>query len=222
MQDNYTDIIIVLDRSGSMAAVARDTIGGFNNFLEDQKRAPGTATLTLNQFDNDFETVYSAADIASVSPLTKDTFQPRGCTALLDAIGRSIQNAGQRLEALPENQRPSKVMFVIITDGEENASHIYNLSKINDMISHQRDRYNWEFVYLGANHDAIASASRMGVATGHTMTYAHNDAGTISSFRSLSKNMSDVRSGTKGDMSWTAEDKVAQARAASSTPSASA
>ena len=188
-RENTTDITIILDRSGSMQTVAEDTIGGFNRFLEDQKSAPGEAVLTLIQFDDKYEAVYRAKPIAKARPLDHTTFVPRGSTALLDAIGRTIDEAGFRLSATPEKERPEKVIMVILTDGYENASRHFTMQKINEMISHQRDVYNWEFVFLGANQDAIATASQFGIAGDAALTYASTSTGTAAAFASMSDKM---------------------------------
>jgi hypothetical protein len=190
---DYTDITIILDRSGSMESVAADTIGGFNRFLDDQKTGHGSATITLVQFDDRYETVYSVAPIATAPPLTGDTFVPRGSTALLDAIGRTIDTTGARLAAMREEDRPEQVMMVILTDGEENASRHFDNDAIARRISHQRDVYSWEFVFLGANQDAIATASQMGVAAGSALSYAPSPVGTNAAFDSVSRRVRDKR-----------------------------
>lgn len=212
MKQNYTDITIVLDRSGSMASVASDTIGGFNRFLADQKAVPGTATITLHQFDDQFETPIKAVNIQSAEPLTDKTFVPRGSTALLDAIGRAVVDTGERMKSLG-NDCAEKVVFVIITDGEENASHEYTREKVLEMIKHQTDTYKWEFVFLGANQDAIKAGMTMGVNAANSMTYAANAVGTQSAFASSSANMRAFRTGAAKSMAYSAEDREAQAKA---------
>lgn len=183
---NYTHIAIVLDRSGSMNSVKSDTIGGFNHFLNDQKQAPGEATLTLAQFDHVYEVVHDHVEIHCVPPLDDRTYQPRAGTALLDAIGRTIDSLGARLAAMPEQDRPGKVICVILTDGMENASRQYSSEKVFEMIGHQQEKYGWEFVFLGANQDAIATAARMGIHAGSSLTYAASSEGTTSAWMSLS------------------------------------
>src|SRR5262245_56259735 len=203
MKADYTHISIVLDRSGSMSSIASDTIGGFNRFLEDQQAVPGQATLTLVQFDYEYEVLYSGVPIAVVQPLTRDTFIPRGTTALLDAIGRTILESGEYLSALSEEQRPAKVIFVILTDGIENASKLYTSSRIHEMIDHQRKFYAWEFVFLGANQDAIASARRIGIPQGLAMSFAADGAGARDAFESLHANTRKVRVGGQSvTMNW--------------------
>lgn len=213
MKTNHTDITIVLDRSGSMAAVADDTIGGFNRFLSDQRNTTGSATITLHQFDDKFETPIAAQNIKTAPELTSKTFVPRGMTALLDAIGRAITDTGTRLSALPENERAEKVVVVIITDGQENASREYNSAKVFEMISHQKDKYNWEFVFLGANQDAINTAVNLGMNARSSMTYASNSIGTKSAFAATSANLSAFRCSISGSMAYSDKDREEQKKA---------
>lgn len=201
-----------------MASVASDTIGGFNRFLDDQKKAAGTATLTLNQFDDIYERVFEPGDIQAVKPLSNETFVPRGSTALLDAIGRSVTDTGKRLEAMSEGDRPEKVIVVIITDGQENASREFTSAKVNELISHQRDVYGWEFVFLGANQDAITTASTFGIKGANAMTYAANSVGTQSAFASTSRNMASFRAGTAKTMAYSAQDRAEQNKAGVKKP----
>lgn len=210
MKTNHTDLTVVLDRSGSMHSVASDTIGGFNQFLRDQKKASGTATLTLNQFDDVFERVVDAKDIQLVPALTRDTYIPRGSTALLDAIGRSIHDTGKRLNDTPKADRPGKVVVVIMTDGYENASREFTRAQVNDMIAHQRDTYNWEFVFLGADQDAIAEATSLGISGHNAMSYMKNSAGTTSAFLSVSKNLTAFRCSASDTMAYTDLDRKNQ------------
>lgn len=213
MKQNHTDITIVLDRSGSMAHVADDTIGGFNRFLNDQKSAPGTANITLHQFDDVFETPIKTSDVKSAPELTSKTFVPRGSTALLDAIGRGIKDTGSRLENASDSERAEKVVFVIITDGHENASHEYNQANVFDMIEHQKTKYSWEFVFIGANQNAIKTASGIGISGANAMSYAANAVGTKAVFRSASSNLKGFRGGQSVNMAFTKEDKEEQIKA---------
>jgi hypothetical protein len=189
MQQRYTHISFVLDRSGSMESVKDDTIGGFNHFLSEQKTVAGKATITLVQFDDRYEYILKMTDIAVAKPLDDKTFVPRGWTALFDAIGRCIDETGAALSKLPESDRPERVIFVILTDGMENASRQYNRESIEDRISHQRDVYKWQFVFLGANQDAISSATSIGIAAKASMTYAQTTVGTRDAYRALSARM---------------------------------
>lgn len=193
MRQDLTDITVVLDRSGSMETVRADTIGGFNTFLKEQQAQPGGANLTLVQFDDQYDTVYAAKPIKAAPELTAQTFVPRGMTALLDAIGRAINDTGKRLGDMSEADRPGKVIFVILTDGEENHSREFGLDKITEMIEHQRDKYNWLFVFLGANQDAIKAAAGMGIGSGQAMSFMANSQGVKCAFSATSRHMSNYR-----------------------------
>lgn len=213
MNQDYTDISIILDRSGSMQTVANDTIGGFNQFVQEQKKQPGRALLSLYQFDDHYETRYEGRDIAEVPPLE---FSPRGMTALYDAIGRTINNTGARLRSIPEYLRPGKVMMVILTDGFENASREFTKDRIKEMITHQRTKYQWDFVFLGANQDAILTSATIGIGRSSTLTYASNTMGVGSAWAAAANYTNSVR-GAKGAAAGAAafsdEDREAQAKA---------
>lgn len=210
MNSNYCDISIVLDRSGSMAVVRQDTIGGFNTFLCDQKAQPGKCTVTLVQFDDQYEPNYSGKPVGDAPELNEATYQPRGSTALLDAVGKTIVQTGERLAAMPESERPGKVIFVIITDGEENHSREFKKQQIKGMIEKQTNQWKWQFVYLGANVDAFAEAGSMGIATASAMNYTQNSMGTHALYASLSANTRNFRSGVTQDMAWNKADRDAQ------------
>lgn len=184
---NYTHIVLVLDRSGSMSSVRSDTIGGINTFFAEQRKLTDKCTFTLHQFDDKHEYVYQLTPMSAVADLTPSTFVPRGATALLDAIGLEINATGQQLGAMPEPERPAKVLFVIMTDGEENASKEFTNAKIAEMITAQRDIYKWQFVFMGANQNAYATARAYHIPTASTMTYGHNAAGVASASASLDK-----------------------------------
>lgn len=213
MRKGHTDITMVLDRSGSMAHGADDTIGGVNKFLDDQKAAPGTATISLHQFDHEFDTLINAKDIKAAEHLSSKTFVPRGQTALLDAIGRSIKDTGSRLENSAEHDRAEKVVFVIITDGMENASHEFSHSQIKEMIEHQKTKYSWEFVFLGAELDAKHVASSIGINTANAMAIAGNAIGTHAMYASTSSNLRSFRRGQSASMSYSVGDMDAQVKA---------
>jgi hypothetical protein len=198
--------------------VAPDTIGGFNRFLDDQQKAPGTASISLHQFDDQYETVLNGIDVKRAQPLTNATFVPRGNTALMDAIGRSIVDTGSRIERMPNHERPEKVVMVIVTDGQENASKEYNQAKVHEMITHQQDKYAWEFVFLGANQDAIKAATNLGMAAGNAMTYAHNAAGSTAAFAAVGSNLRMMRTGTKRSMSYSEAQRAEQLKAGLKNP----
>lgn len=221
---NYTHIALILDRSGSMASIKTDTIGGVNTFIQKQKEAPGEATMSLYQFDDHYEAVYENKNIKDAPLLNDSTFIPRGSTALLDAIGRTTVSIGEQLSKLSENERPSKVIVLIVTDGMENASKEYKTNKIKEMIQHQESTYAWEFVYIGANQDAILVAQSLGVIGSKAINYSGNVQGTHEIYRSLSSNISGMRCNvsagvtTKDMYSFTKEDRDAQDKAAASNP----
>jgi len=177
MKKGLTEIICVADRSGSMASICTDAIGSFNTFLEDQQAFPGECLFTYTQFDGVYEIIHSGISIQKITPLDKTTYVPRGATALLDAIGKTIDAVGNRLANTPEDQRPERILFVILTDGCENASKMYTRSQIFDKITHQRDVYNWQFVFLAAGQDAFDEATSIGILPGHTYCYAAGNAG---------------------------------------------
>lgn len=184
MKENLTYVVVLLDRSGSMGVVRDSTIEGINTFIEGQKKAPGEARMTLIQFDNDYEVNYLDKPINEVLPLNHETYCPRGMTALIDAMGRTIDELGARLSNTPEGMRPSKVVVVVQTDGAENASRIYSRAQVSDMIKHQREKYSWEFIFLGANQDAIATASSYSIA--NAITYNANNLSTSKLFSGAS------------------------------------
>lgn len=212
MKDNYTDITFVLDRSGSMSSVQNDTIGGFNTFIDEQRKLPGDCTASLMQFDDVHDIVYQGKPIKDAPHLTTETFVPRGSTALLDAIGRTITATGARLAAMAEADRPSKVLFVILTDGGENASKEFRRQQIFDMIKTQRETYNWDFVFIGANQDAIAVGGSIGIAAASSMSYAANAQGTKHAFASASGYAMRSRA-SAAPASFTVEDREAQKKA---------
>lgn len=205
-----TEIAVVLDRSGSMGSVRDDTIGGFNAFLEKQKEIPGDVTITLVQFDNLIETVLNAVRVTDAAPLTKETYVPRASTALLDAIGETINSLGKRLSGMPKTERPEKVIFVIITDGYENASRVFKQEEIDKMISLQRDTYKWEFIFLGANQDAIAAACNIGIAAVNAMTYSSTPVGVADAFAVTAQNVQAYASGESLNVSYSTDQLNAQ------------
>ena len=165
----YTDITMVLDRSGSMQSIKTDTIGGFDAFISEQCQLPGRCTVSLVQFDNEYEEVYTGRPIAEVPSLT---LVPRGSTAMLDAIGRAVNATGARLAAMPEDRRPGTVIVGIMTDGLENASREFSYPSVKALIEQQEQAYGWTFMYMGANQNAIEVGASLGVARDRSLTYA--------------------------------------------------
>ena len=191
---NLTEIICVIDRSGSMENIRADAIGGFNTFLEEQQKDKSDrCLLTYTQFDTEYDVIHESKPIEDVPPLDQSTYQPRGGTALLDAIGKTINDAGRRFEAVPEENRPGAVVFVILTDGEENSSKKYTREQVFDMIAKQRDQFNWQFLFLAANQDAIQSAAQFGIGAQNAATFSANAGGVQGVYGNLSKGVSGYR-----------------------------
>ncbi len=186
MDKEFTEIICVIDRSGSMGMIRDDAIGGFNTFLEEQQKLPGTAYLTFAQFDTGYEIVHENMPLQDVPVLNNDTYIPRGGTALLDAVGMTINRVGKRLATLPEEERPAKVIMAILTDGEENSSREYSLEKVKGMIEHQEKKYSWEVLFLGANQDAFAEAAKIGVKLNKTVAFAATGQGVRTAYQNMS------------------------------------
>lgn len=180
-------IVCVIDRSGSMASVVDDAIGGYNTFLESQKALPHPAKWSLVLFDHEYEMVERGVPIGAAQPLDKIRFHPRGTTALLDAIGRTIDDTGKTLAALPEAERPNKVLVAILTDGQENASKDYTRERIGQMIDHQRTVYSWEFLFLAADQDAISVANRLSIPAANAINYSNTGEGNRAAFAGLAK-----------------------------------
>ena len=169
MRNDLTDITMVVDRSGSMESIRTDAEGGINSFVDQQKKEPGDALLTLVQFDTEYEFVHSGTPIKQVPAFT---LVPRGATALLDAIGRAVNETGARLAKMGESQRPGLVAFVIVTDGAENSSREFKREQIREMIEHQQSVYKWQFTFLAANQDAFAEGAAMGIAAAGIAAYS--------------------------------------------------
>lgn len=165
MKKGLTEIAVILDESGSMNEIKSDTIGGFNSFLKVNRDLPGEAKLTLVKFSTNYNIVYNGINIKEASDLNQSTYYPSGMTSLLDAVGKAIDEIGGRLSKTTEEERPEKVLMVIITDGEENSSREYSLESIKEKITHQKDKYNWEFVFLGADQDAWSNGGSMGISS---------------------------------------------------------
>lgn len=202
---NATDITFLLDRSGSMANIRTDMIGGFNQMLAEQKATPGECTITLIQFDSqDLQSVViDAKPIASADPLTVNTFLPRGGTPLYEAAIKAIERVGGRLATIPEADRPDKVIFVIVTDGYENASAVgYTRDRLFALIDHQTTAYKWEFAYLGANQDAMQVGVDLGVKMANSMTYKPSAEAVANMYVGVSRNIRAMRNGQAASMSF--------------------
>lgn len=202
MKKNLTEMVFILDRSGSMQSLTADTIGGFNGMIESQKAEDGEAYVTTVLFDDDYLMLHDHVNIKDVHPITNKEYYARGCTALLDAIGKTINSIGQRLSDTPEDERPEKVIFVITTDGLENSSVEFTKSKVKEMIEHQQEKYSWLFMFLGANMDAVSEASSLGIRSNLAATYTASAQGTSSVYYATAEAMSAVRSIDTASTDW--------------------
>lgn len=188
-----TEIVVIMDKSGSMSSTRMDAMGGFNTFLEEQKKGEGEAKLTLVLFDTDYNRLYDNLSISEAQPLTETTYVPGGQTALLDAIGRTIDKMGERLGQIPEDKRPEKIIVVIITDGEENSSVEYKKPQINEKIKTQLETYKWEFIFLGANQNAIKEGGSLGIQVDNIMNY--NEGNINLAYSAVSRSVTSSRAG---------------------------
>ena len=193
MRENLTEVVFILDRSGSMSGLEADTIGGFNSMLERQKEEKGDAYLTTVLFDNQVEYLHDRIDIQKVNPITSRDYYVRGCTALLDAVGMTIEKIKHIHANAIESDVPAKTIFIINTDGMENASREYNYSGVRKMIKEQQEREDWEFIFLGANIDSEDMAEHMGIKKNHAFNYANDEEGVGLNFRAMHKCVSTVR-----------------------------
>ena len=212
MKSDYTHIAVILDRTGSMESIRDDTIGGFNAFLNAQKAVPGLATLTLVQFDSQdpYEIVHHFKPLAEVPELTRETFVPRATTPLLDAMGRGINDLEKSLSDLAEEDRPVRVVMVIITDGQENASHEFRKDQIEKMIKEKQEKSDWQFVFLSADLAAIGDALAAGMPVAATLAHDKTSRGVSAAWASLSRSVGAYRAGQQKDVSFTEEDRTEQ------------
>lgn len=205
MKKNITELIFILDRSGSMAGLESDTTGGFNAMLEKQRNAPGDAVVTTVLFDDMFELLHDRIDIRAVKPITEREYFVRGSTALLDAIGLTISKIANVQKQTAEEHRADKVLFVITTDGMENASREYTYEKVRDMVRHQKVKYGWEFIFLGANIDAIATAASFGISADRAANFVSDSKGINLNYKAVSEAVSSFRSSRSISDDWKKE-----------------
>ena len=193
MKKNLTEIVFILDRSGSMAGLEDDTIGGFNAMIEKQKREEGSAIVSTVLFDNDCQVIHDRVDIQKIGPMTRNEYYVRGCTALLDAVGGAIHHIGNVHKYAREEDRPEKTLFVITTDGMENASRKYTYDRLKAMIERQKEKYGWEFLFLGANIDAAREAARFGISVDRAANYHADSEATNVIYETVSEAITQVR-----------------------------
>lgn len=202
MKKGLTELVFLLDRSGSMNGLESDTIGGFNSVLTKQQAEEGDANITTVLFDDKYELLHDRYNLAKIPKITEKEYFVRGTTALLDAIGRTIHKMGNVQKYAADGERAEKVMFVIITDGMENASIEYSYDKIKKMIDHQTKKYGWEFIFLGANIDAVETAGRFGIAEDRAANYHADSEGTMLNYEVISETLSMVRGNRSIDAGW--------------------
>lgn len=202
MKKDLTEIIFILDRSGSMGYLTEDTIGGYNTYIENQKKEKGEALVTTVLFDNEYEILHNGVNIKDIKPLTNKEYFARGMTALLDAVGMTVTSVGERLNKTPEEERPEKVIMIITTDGQENASKEYTRDRIKEMIEEQTNKYNWQFIFLGANIDAVSEAESIGIKAEFASNYGANSEGTKSVYATMDCLTSAYRSTGKIEDNW--------------------
>ena len=193
MKKNLTELVFILDRSGSMAGLEDDTIGGFNAMIEKQKRESGEAYVSTVLFDNHCEVIHDRVNIQKLEPMTRKDYYVRGCTALLDAVGRAIHHIGNIHKYAREEDRPERTLFVITTDGMENASREYTYDRLKTQIQRQKEKYGWEFIFLGANIDAAKEAARFGISRDRAVNYNADSKGTAVIYEAVSEAVCSVR-----------------------------
>lgn len=186
MRNDLTELVLILDRSGSMSGLEADTIGGFNSMIEKQKKEAGEALVSVVLFDDYSEVLYDRVPIQDVEPMTEEKYYVRGCTALLDAVGGAIHHIGNVHKYARPEDVPAKTIFIITTDGMENASRRYTYEHVRHMIERQKERYHWEFLFLGASIDAVRVADRFGIRANRAVRYEHDGAGTRLNYEVLS------------------------------------
>ena len=201
MRKNLTELVFIMDRSGSMRGLEADTIGGFNSMIEKQQQEEGEACVSTVLFDNESQAIYDRVPVRNVEPMTDRQYFARGCTALLDAVGGAIHHIGNVHKYAREEDRPEKTVFVIITDGMENASRRYTYRQVKDMIRRQQDKYGWEFLFLGANIDAIGEAARFGIKGSRAVNYECDGAGTTLNYSVMAGTISTLRRARREEVS---------------------
>jgi uncharacterized protein YegL len=204
MKTNLSELVFILDKSGSMSGLESDTIGGYNAMLKKQQEQPGVAIVTTVLFDDEYELLHDRINIKGIRPITEKEYFVGGCTALLDAIGKTIHKIGNAQRHTSEDQRADQVMFVITTDGMENASKEYSYKKIKAMVERQKEKYGWEFIFLGANIDAIATAASFGISADRAANYNADGEGTQLNYQAVSDVVSEIRANRPIKEDWKA------------------
>jgi len=204
MKKNLTELVFILDRSGSMSGLEADTIGGFNSMIERQKEADGEVLVSTVLFDDESRVVHDRVDIRRIEPMTRKDYYVGGCTALLDAVGGAVHHIGNIHKYARSEDVPEHTIFVITTDGMENASHRYSADEVKRMIERQKAKYGWEFIFLGANIDAVSAAARIGIDRSRAATYRSDSEGTRTNYRVVSDAVHSLRK-SRLDDDWARE-----------------
>lgn len=202
MKKDLVELVFILDRSGSMSGLEDDTIGGYNAMLEKQKKEPGEAIITTVLFDDKYELLHDRINLCGIAPITYKEYYVRGSTALLDAVGRTINKIGNVQKHTTEEEQAERILFVITTDGMENASREFTYEKVRQMIEHQKSKYGWEFIFLGANIDAIATAERFGISKDRATNYNADSEGTLLNYEVISETVSCIRANREISENW--------------------
>lgn len=202
MKNNTTELVFILDRSGSMAGLESDTIGGFNSMIEKQKKQDGECYVSTVLFDNETEVIHDRVKLCDIRPMTDSDYTVRGCTALIDAIGCAIHHIGNIHKYARPEDVPENTMFIITTDGMENASHKYTSDKVNAMIERQKEKYGWEFLFIGANIDAVETAARYGISKDKAVNYNADSEGTNIVYEAVSQAVCCARAYGSVNKNW--------------------
>ncbi len=202
MKKDLTELVFILDRSGSMSGLESDTIGGYNSMMEKQKKEPGEAFVTTVLFDDGYELLHDRINLRGVEAITSSEYYVRGTTALLDAIGKTINKIGNAQKQTAESERAEKVIIVITTDGMENASREYDYEIIKKMVENQKMKYGWEFIFLGANIDAVAEAERFGIDEDRAARFNSDPIGTSLNYDVVGEAVKNLRASKKVDRNW--------------------
>ena len=208
MRKGLTELVFIIDRSGSMHGLEADTIGGFNSMLEKQKGVKGHAYVSTVLFNNINEVIHDRISINRVEPMTLEQYQVGGCTALLDAVGGAIRHIGNVHKYARKSDVPEKTLFVIITDGMENCSHRYSAGHVKEMICRQQEKYGWEFMFLGANIDAVSAAGNIGISEDRAVTFCCDQQGTALNYESIGRAVENLRECGTISASWKADIEI--------------
>lgn len=204
-KNGITELVFILDRSGSMSGLEKDTIGGFNSMIEKQKKQDGECFVSTVLFDNESEVIHDRVKLSEIKPMTEEDYYVRGCTALIDAIGGAIHHIGNIHKYARPEDVPEHTMFIITTDGMENASHRYTSDRVKAQISRQKEKYGWEFLFIGANIDAVETAARYGISSDRAVNYHADGKGTKILYATVSESICQMRANAPLQADWSEE-----------------